>query len=67
MTDGEIEEALENAHQEVFNLRIQHVIGQLSDTSRMRAVRRDIARLKTVHRERELWAAYEAATDEGEA
>ena len=67
MTDGEIEEALENAHQEVFNLRIQHVIGQLSDTSRVRAVRRDIARLKTVHRERELWAAYEAVSGEGEA
>jgi large subunit ribosomal protein L29 len=67
MSDGEVEEALENLRQEVFNLRIQHVIGQLADPSRMQAVRRDIARLKTVRRERELWAAYELDSGEGEA
>ncbi len=67
MSDSELEEALENARQEVFNLRFQLAIGQLSDTSRMKAVRRDIARLKTVRRERELWSAYEAATGGEEA
>jgi len=64
MSDAELEQALENARQEVFNLRFQLAIGQFSDTSRMKAVRRDIARLETVRRERELWSAYEAATGE---
>ena len=54
MTDGEIEQAIENARQEIFNLRFQMATGQLSDTSRLAIVRRDIARLFTVRRERAL-------------
>jgi large subunit ribosomal protein L29 len=66
MTDEEIAGALENAHHELFNLRFQKATGRLSDTSRMRQVRQDIARLLTVARERELWASYEAYLQGGE-
>jgi large subunit ribosomal protein L29 len=52
MTDVEIEQAIENAHQEILNLRFQMATGQLSNTSRVAIVRRDIARLCTVQRER---------------
>jgi len=45
---------LEEANRELFNLRFQAASGQLSDPGRMREVRRDIARIKTVLREREL-------------
>jgi large subunit ribosomal protein L29 len=61
MSDEELAESLENARQEVFNLRIQHAIGQLADTSRMAQVRHDIARMLTVKREREIWAAFQAS------
>jgi large subunit ribosomal protein L29 len=42
---------------ELFNLRFQHVTGQLENPLRMREVRRNIARVKTVIRERELATA----------
>jgi large subunit ribosomal protein L29 len=54
MSDTDLAAALENAHQEMFNLRFQLAAGQLSDTSRLSTVRRDVARLLTVRREREL-------------
>jgi large subunit ribosomal protein L29 len=60
MTDENLAAALGDAHQEMFNLRFQKATGRLGDPSRMRHVRRDVARLLTVRRERELWAAYEA-------
>jgi large subunit ribosomal protein L29 len=66
MSEQELAGALENAHHELFNLRFQKSTGRLSDTSRMRQVRRDMARLLTVHRERELWAAYEAQMQGGD-
>lgn len=44
-----------NEHlKELFNLRFQKVTGRLTNAARPRAVRRDIARIKTVLREREL-------------
>lgn len=64
MTAEELDAALENARQEMFNLRIQHVTGRLPDTSRIRTVRQEIARLLTVRGERQLWAAYEAGAEE---
>ena len=64
MSDGEIVQAVTNARQELFNLRFQQTTGRLSDTSRLRTVRRDLARLLTVSHERELWAAYQAAKGE---
>ena len=45
---------LEDAHQELMNLRFQTVTGQLTDTSRMKVTRRLIARFETILREREL-------------
>ena len=41
---------------ELFNLRFQHVTGQLENPIKMKEVKRDIARIKTVMREKELKA-----------
>jgi large subunit ribosomal protein L29 len=49
----EIEEKLNDAQQEMMNLRFQFVMGQITDTSRFKVVRRDIARMMTVLGERE--------------
>jgi large subunit ribosomal protein L29 len=53
-SDEEIEEMLENAHEEMFNLRFQHASARLTDLSRLRAVRREVAQLETVLHMREL-------------
>jgi large subunit ribosomal protein L29 len=50
---------LEQARKEMMNLRFQFSMGQLSDSSRLKLARRDVARLLTVLRERELEAAQE--------
>ena len=47
----ELQKQLEELLKEQFNLRMQRGIGQLSRPSQMRAVRRDIARIKTVMHE----------------
>ena len=47
-TADELAEQLENLQKEAFNLRFQAVSGQLENTARMRQVRRDIARIKTI-------------------
>ena len=54
MPPAELKRRLDEAHQELFNLRFQMVTGQLKDTNRLTEVRQDIARLKTVLREREM-------------
>lgn len=61
MTTAEIQNKLEEARQELFNLRFQRAAGQLKDTSRLTAVKRDIARYLTVLRERRLLEEWEAA------
>ncbi len=43
--------------QELFNLRFQHATHQLENTSRVKLVRRDIARVKTIIREKEMHGA----------
>ena len=48
---------LSEARQELFNLRFQHVTGQLDNYARLRQLRREIARVETLLRERELAAA----------
>ena len=48
MTEDELKVSLLSLKTEAFNLRFQQAIGQLENTSRMREVRRDIARVKTV-------------------
>ena len=60
---GEIETKLSDAREELMKLRFQVVTGQLTDSSRLRILRREIARMKTILREQ---ANVEAAT-EGEA
>lgn len=45
---GELQKQLEELFKEQFNLRMQKGTGQLSRPSQMRAVRRDIARIKTI-------------------
>ena len=47
-TVDELESELETLTKETFNLRFQKASGQLEDTSRVRVVRRDIARIKTI-------------------
>ncbi|GAB6901252.1 50S ribosomal protein L29 [Kineosporia succinea] len=47
-------EELKKAKEELFNLRFQSATGQLENNMRLRAVKRDIARIYTVMREREL-------------
>lgn len=51
--DG-LAEKLKDAKEELFNLRFQNATGQLDNTARLRTVRKDIARIYTVLREREL-------------
>lgn len=48
----EIESKMTDARQELMNLRFQQVSGQLTDTSRLRSIRRDIARYMTLLGER---------------
>lgn len=59
LTDGEIRQRLDGQYETLFNLRFQRVVGQLENTARLGEVRRDIARLKTILRERELAALWE--------
>jgi large subunit ribosomal protein L29 len=50
----ELEKKLDDSYRELFNLRFQRAQNQLKDINTMRRVRRDIARIKTVLRQREL-------------
>ncbi|MFC7442654.1 50S ribosomal protein L29 [Laceyella putida] len=54
LTTAEIEQKLAQYKEELFNLRFQSATGQLENPARLRQVRKDIARAKTVLREREL-------------
>jgi large subunit ribosomal protein L29 len=53
LTDDEVVEALRGSRQELFNLRFQHATGALENTTRMGQVKKDIARLLTLQRERD--------------
>jgi len=54
MTNVDLETKLREAKEELFNLRFQAATGQLESHGRLRSVKRDIARIYTVVREREL-------------
>jgi len=54
LTTAEIEQNVKTMKDELFNLRFQLATGQLENTARIGEVKRTIARLKTVVREREL-------------
>lgn len=66
MGDDELVTRLGEARQELFNLRFQHVTGQLDNYSRLGQLRKDIARIETLLREKEI-AAAEAAEAEADA
>ena len=51
LTPGEIETKLSDAREEMMKLRFQQVAGQLSDSSRLRTLRRNVARMQTILRE----------------
>jgi large subunit ribosomal protein L29 len=59
--DAELAQKLDEAKEELFNLRFQLATGQLDNYAMLGAVRRDIARVLTVQRERELATAEEEA------
>lgn len=52
MDDAALQKQLDDLYQEMFNLRFQRAAGQLANVNRLREVRRDIARVKTILRER---------------
>jgi large subunit ribosomal protein L29 len=65
--DEELVSRLREAKQELFNLRFQVATGQLDNNRRLQTVRRDIARIYTVMRERELGITYEVIAPDAEA
>ena len=56
LTDPELETKLSELREELFNLRFQLAVNQLDNPTRIKAVKKDIARIKTIQRERELTA-----------
>ena len=57
LSDKELQDRIRELKEELFNLRFQMATGQLENNMRLREVRKSIARVKTVLRERELTAA----------
>ncbi len=55
-SEDELRAKLKELQEELFNLRFQLATGQIENVGRIRTVRRDIARLKTIQRERQLAA-----------
>ena len=54
MSEAELNSELVRMKKDLFNLRFQHVTGQLENPIKMRETKRDIARVKTIIREKEL-------------
>jgi large subunit ribosomal protein L29 len=65
LQSGEIESKLSDAREELMKLRFQAVTGQLTDSSRLRILRREIARMQTILREQT--SEQKTAEIEGEA
>lgn len=65
-SDVDLEEQRDEFKKELFNLRFQLATGQLENTARMKLVRKEIARINTELRSREI-AAAEALAAEGES
>ena len=60
LSSDEIRQKLDEFTEELFNLRFQHATDQLENPMRLGHVKRDIARMKTVVKERELTSSGEA-------
>jgi large subunit ribosomal protein L29 len=56
LSDAELAERHDTYKQQLFDLRFALVTGQLDDTTRLRQARRDVARVRTIQRERQLQA-----------
>jgi large subunit ribosomal protein L29 len=54
LEDEKLRELIDDGYKELFNLRFQKVTGRLTNTGRVRQVKKEIARIKTILREREL-------------
>ena len=67
MNDVDLETRLREAKEELFNLRFQAATGQLESHGRLRTVKKDIARIYTVVRERELGIRVAPGADKEEA
>ena len=67
LEDDELETKLREAKEELFNLRFQAATGQLESHGRLNAVRKDIARIYTVMRERELGIGTVETADDSSA
>jgi large subunit ribosomal protein L29 len=67
LNDSELFERLAQSKEELFNLRFQHVTGQLENHSRLQHVKKDIARCLTELRSREIAAAEALAANEENA
>jgi large subunit ribosomal protein L29 len=63
LNDVDLETRLREAKEELFNLRFQAATGQLESHGRLRSVKKDIARIYTVVRERELGIRSEPGTE----
>jgi large subunit ribosomal protein L29 len=57
LNDTELEHRLGEAKEELFNLRFQNATGELDNIARIPQVKRDVARIETLLREREIAAA----------
>jgi large subunit ribosomal protein L29 len=64
LTNADLETRLRESKEELFNLRFQSATGQLESHGRLRTVKRDIARIYTVVRERELGIRQAPGQDE---
>ena len=64
LNDTELEHRLGEAKEELFNLRFQNATGQLDNISRIPQVRREVARIETLLREREIAAAEQLEAQE---
>lgn len=70
ISDAELVKMHDDAKRELFNLRFQHATGQLENTTRLREVRKEVARAKTEMRAREIAVAEAlaaAGSNEGDA
>ena len=61
LNDTELEHRLGEAKEELFNLRFQNATGQLDNIARIPQMRREVARIETLLREREIEAAEQQA------
>jgi large subunit ribosomal protein L29 len=64
MDVNELETRLSEVKQELFNLRFQHVTGQLDNFARLGQLRKDVARMNTILRQQEIAAAEAAGAEE---